>query len=190
METDRSAVLANVNMMRQRKIGETEFTRNLSKRVGKQSFGLKLTYVSNKRINSIEHPPLRSADRPFPSRSPATPFREWFSFFPFSGGNEPNCDTERSRHLPAALARSNLFASNIHIEDLTDVSEFWAKTGDRLLTDLSEAKKLRAPVSLIYHSLEDVNEELRLGRFFFIDILREGILLFEEPGINLRDCDR
>jgi predicted nucleotidyltransferase/HEPN domain-containing protein len=67
-------------------------------------------------------------------------------------------------------------------EDLTDVPEFWAKTEDRLLAELSEGKQLRTPVSLIYHSLEDVNEKLRLGRYFFIDILREGIALFEEPS--------
>jgi predicted nucleotidyltransferase/HEPN domain-containing protein len=67
-------------------------------------------------------------------------------------------------------------------EDLTDVPEFWAKTEDRLLEELSEGKQLRTPVSLIYHSLDEVNEKLRLGRFFFIDILREGVLLFEEPG--------
>lgn len=67
-------------------------------------------------------------------------------------------------------------------EDLTDVPEFWAKTEDRLLEELSEGKHLRTPVSLIYHSLDDVNEKLRLGRYFFIDILREGIALFEEPG--------
>lgn len=67
-------------------------------------------------------------------------------------------------------------------EDLTDVPEFWAETEEKLLAELSEGKALRTPVSLIYHSLDDVNEKLRLGRYFFIDILREGILLFEEPG--------
>jgi predicted nucleotidyltransferase/HEPN domain-containing protein len=66
-------------------------------------------------------------------------------------------------------------------EDLTDVPEFWAKTEDRLLAELSKGNELRTPVSLIYHSLDDVNEKLRLGRFFFIDILREGIVLFDEP---------
>ena len=67
-------------------------------------------------------------------------------------------------------------------EDLTDVPEFWAKTEDKLLEELSEGKQLRTPVSLVYHSLEDVNEKLRLGRFFFLDILKDGIILFEEPG--------
>ena len=67
-------------------------------------------------------------------------------------------------------------------EELTDVPEFWARTEEKLLEELASGKNLRTPVSLIYHSLDDVNEKLRLGRYFFIDILRDGILLFEEPG--------
>lgn len=67
-------------------------------------------------------------------------------------------------------------------EELTDVPEFWAKTEERLLEELASGRNLRTPVSLIYHSLEDVNDKLRLGRYFFIDIVRDGILLFEEPG--------
>ncbi len=67
-------------------------------------------------------------------------------------------------------------------EDLTDVPEFWLKTEDRLLELLAEGTRLRTPVSLVYHSLADVNEKLRLGRYFFIDILRDGVVLFEEPG--------
>jgi predicted nucleotidyltransferase/HEPN domain-containing protein len=67
-------------------------------------------------------------------------------------------------------------------EDLTDIPEFWAKTEDRLLEELTEGKSLRTQVSLVYHSLDEVNEKLRLGRYFFMDILRDGILLHEEPG--------
>ncbi len=67
-------------------------------------------------------------------------------------------------------------------EELTDVPEFWAKTEERLLEELSAGTQLRTPVSLIYHSLEEVNDKLRLGRYFFIDIVRDGVLLFEESG--------
>ena len=67
-------------------------------------------------------------------------------------------------------------------EELTDVPEFWAKTEEQLLQELASGKNLRTPVSLIYHSLDDVNDKLRLGRYFFIDIVRDGIILFEEPG--------
>lgn len=59
-------------------------------------------------------------------------------------------------------------------EELTDVPEFWAKTEERLLEELSSGKELRTPVSLIYHSLDDVNEKLRLGRYFFMGLERQG----------------
>ena len=67
-------------------------------------------------------------------------------------------------------------------EELTDVPEFWAKTEEQLLEELSAGKNLRTPLSLIYHSFDDVNEKLRLGRYFFMDIVRDGILLFQEAG--------
>jgi predicted nucleotidyltransferase len=67
-------------------------------------------------------------------------------------------------------------------EELTDVAEFWDKTESRLLSDLTVGTVLRTPVSLIYHALDDVNDKLRLGRYFFMDILKDGIVLFEEPG--------
>lgn len=72
-------------------------------------------------------------------------------------------------------------------EALTDVPEFWAKTEERLLQDLAAGTDLRTPVSLIYHSLDDVNEKLRLGRYFFIDLVRDGVVLFEEPGFPLAE---
>ena len=70
----------------------------------------------------------------------------------------------------------------VNHNDLTDIAEFWEKTESQLLADLSAGTVLRTPVSLIYHSLDDVNEKLKLGRYFFIDIVRDGIVLFEEPG--------
>ncbi|HQS96339.1 MAG: nucleotidyltransferase [Novosphingobium sp. 17-62-19] len=70
----------------------------------------------------------------------------------------------------------------VNHDDLTDIAEFWEATENKLLADLSAGTVLRTPVSLIYHSLEDVNDKLRLGRYFFMDILKDGILLFEEPG--------
>lgn len=70
----------------------------------------------------------------------------------------------------------------VNHDDLTDVPEFWEKTESRLRADLSEGTRLRTPTTPIYHSFDDVNEKLRLGRYFFMDILRDGIVLFEEPG--------
>jgi predicted nucleotidyltransferase/HEPN domain-containing protein len=70
----------------------------------------------------------------------------------------------------------------VNSDELTDVAEFWTKTEEALLDELSAGKNLRTPVSIIYHSLDDVNEKLRLGRYFFLDIVRDGIVLFEDQG--------
>lgn len=70
----------------------------------------------------------------------------------------------------------------VNHDELTDVPEFWLKAEQRLTRLLGDSRELRTPVSPIYHSLDDVNEKLRLGRYFFMDIVREGISIFEEPG--------
>jgi predicted nucleotidyltransferase/HEPN domain-containing protein len=67
-------------------------------------------------------------------------------------------------------------------EDLADLEEFWSKPDERFLDELTSGETLRTQPSFIVHSLDDVNEQLRLGRYFFADILRDGITLFEEPG--------
>ncbi len=70
----------------------------------------------------------------------------------------------------------------VNREEFTDIADYWEKAEAQLLEELSAGQVLRTPVSLIYHDIDDVNEKLRLGRYFFMDILREGIVLFEEPG--------
>jgi len=66
-------------------------------------------------------------------------------------------------------------------EDLTDF-EFWEDVEKRLLAELS-AGAMRTPVSLIVHSLDDVNWKLEHGRGFFIDIARDGVVLKDTSGI-------
>lgn len=70
----------------------------------------------------------------------------------------------------------------VNHEDLTDVPEFWSKAEEALVEALASGQHLRTPVSVIYHALDDVNEQLTLGRYFFTDIVRDGVVLFEEPG--------
>src|SRR5690606_14719720 len=67
-------------------------------------------------------------------------------------------------------------------EDLTDL-EFWEAANDRLLAEISTGSQLRTPVTFIVHSLDDVNQKLELGRYFFTDIIREGMVLFSEGDI-------
>jgi predicted nucleotidyltransferase len=66
-------------------------------------------------------------------------------------------------------------------EDLTD-GDFWHEAENRTMP---VGPDLRTPVSLIVHSLDDVNEQLDRGRYFFADIVREGVLLYDTPGAKL-----
>lgn len=70
----------------------------------------------------------------------------------------------------------------VNSEELTDWAEYWAKIDRTLITAEAAGRDLRTPHSIIVHTLDDVNEQLRLGRYFFIDIADDGIVLFEEEG--------
>ena len=69
-------------------------------------------------------------------------------------------------------------------EDLTDASKYWYEAEDRMVDMLTE-RGWPQPLNLIIHSLDDVNYQLRRGRYFWVDIYKEGIGLFEEPGYPL-----
>lgn len=66
-------------------------------------------------------------------------------------------------------------------EDLTDARRYWTAAEDRMVDMLSE-RGWPQPLNLIIHSIDDVNYQLRRGRYFWVDVVREGITLFEEPG--------
>jgi len=70
-------------------------------------------------------------------------------------------------------------------EDLTDMSEVWNEAEDLLVKEGLRGDVLRAPVSLIAHTLEDLNAMLARGRAFFLDVVRDGVVLFSEPGVEL-----
>jgi predicted nucleotidyltransferase/HEPN domain-containing protein len=67
----------------------------------------------------------------------------------------------------------------VNDERLTDVTEYWGQADDRLMREVTIAQTLSAPVNFIVHTLGDVNKQLERGRPFFVDILRQGIALYE-----------
>lgn len=69
----------------------------------------------------------------------------------------------------------------VNDERLTEF-EFWSAAEDRLMRDVLITKVLTAPVNFIVHSLSDVNRQLEKGRPFFIDIVEQGIALYEAEG--------
>ena len=69
----------------------------------------------------------------------------------------------------------------VNDERLTDF-EFWSAAEDRLMRDVTITEVLSAPVNFIIHSLADVNRQLEKGRPFFVDIVEQGIALYEAEG--------
>jgi len=72
----------------------------------------------------------------------------------------------------------------VNHDDLADLDKFWGGPDEILLKELASGERLRTQPNFIVHSLDDVNEQLRLGRYFFTDILRDGIVLFEADGFR------
>jgi predicted nucleotidyltransferase len=72
----------------------------------------------------------------------------------------------------------------VNDEHLVDF-EYWSAAEDRLMRDMTITGTLSAPVNFIVHSLSDVNRQLEKGRPFFIDIVRDGIPLYEAEGFGL-----
>jgi predicted nucleotidyltransferase/HEPN domain-containing protein len=70
----------------------------------------------------------------------------------------------------------------VNDERVTDVVDYWAAADDRLMRDTTINNALSAPVNFIVHSLKDVNKQLEQGRPFFIDIVEQGIALYEAEG--------
>lgn len=62
-------------------------------------------------------------------------------------------------------------------DDLTDIADYWYVAEDKIQRDPSISR----PVNIIVHSLAEVNQALLRGEYFWTDIARDGIALYELP---------
>ncbi|MDV3455871.1 HEPN domain-containing protein [Sphingomonas sp. HF-S4] len=69
----------------------------------------------------------------------------------------------------------------VNYDELADAAEYWTAAEDHLVRDYVVTKQLKTQVGFIVHSLTDVNRQLKHGRYFFTDIVRDGIALYEAP---------
>lgn len=70
---------------------------------------------------------------------------------------------------------------------LSDDKKANADTFVQAVSAKLEALKLNTPVHPIFHGIDFVNEALREGNYFFADIKREGILLFNTSRYELAE---
>jgi predicted nucleotidyltransferase/HEPN domain-containing protein len=66
-------------------------------------------------------------------------------------------------------------------EKLTDIADYWFVAEDKLLRD----PEVGRPVNIIVHTKSEVNEALSKGRYFWVDIIRDGVMLYALPGYPL-----
>jgi len=63
-------------------------------------------------------------------------------------------------------------------EKLTDIADYWFVAEDKLLRD----PEVGRPVNIIVHTMAEVNQALTKGRYFWVDIIRDGVMLHELLG--------
>jgi predicted nucleotidyltransferase/HEPN domain-containing protein len=73
----------------------------------------------------------------------------------------------------------------VNQKELTDRVAFWEKAEERLIRELAITENLKTPVNFIVHSLQEVNDGLAHGRYFFMDVVRDGIALYQSDDIEL-----
>ncbi len=68
---------------------------------------------------------------------------------------------------------------------LTERVDYWLKLEDRLIRELAIDRTLHTPVNFIVHTLQEVNDGLAHGRYFFMDVAKDGIALHEADDREL-----
>jgi predicted nucleotidyltransferase/HEPN domain-containing protein len=63
-------------------------------------------------------------------------------------------------------------------EKLTDIADYWYIAEDKILRDPAIGRT----VNIIVHTMADVNQALSRGEYFWTDIMRDGVTLYELPG--------
>ncbi|MDC6362226.1 MULTISPECIES: HEPN domain-containing protein [Flavobacteriaceae] len=56
---------------------------------------------------------------------------------------------------------------------------------DKVKAELTATGQVRTPVNLIFHGIKHLNQALRLGNYFFKDIKKEGIVLYDSEKCKL-----
>ncbi|WP_404479227.1 nucleotidyltransferase and HEPN domain-containing protein [Novosphingobium sp. BL-52-GroH] len=74
----------------------------------------------------------------------------------------------------------------VNQKDLTDRAAYWDETEQRVVTAYNFEKTLGTPATFVVHSLQEVNDALAHGRLFFMNIVTDGILLYESDDRPLK----
>ena len=68
---------------------------------------------------------------------------------------------------------------------LVDRVKYWSKLDDRLMREYGVTNTLKTPVNFIVHTLQEVNDGLAHGRYFFMDVKQDGVALYQSDDTEL-----
>ncbi|HRI99513.1 MAG TPA: HEPN domain-containing protein [Hyphomonas sp.] len=63
----------------------------------------------------------------------------------------------------------------VNQQSVVDFATYWYRAEDRLMRDTG----IKTPVNFIVHTMDEVNNSLSQGQYFFSDIVKEGIALYD-----------
>ncbi|MFS0711811.1 HEPN domain-containing protein [Brevundimonas phoenicis] len=66
----------------------------------------------------------------------------------------------------------------VNTAKMTNIADYWWNSEDQILRDPSIGRT----VNIIVHDLQEVNDALKRGEYFWTDIVRDGVSLYSVPG--------
>lgn len=70
----------------------------------------------------------------------------------------------------------------VNMHSVSEENDLWQSVSEHFLRELMITKAIQTPVNVIVHTLHDTNDQLARGKPFFVDLIRDGVPLFEESG--------
>lgn len=67
----------------------------------------------------------------------------------------------------------------VNDDRLCDRAEYWMDLEERFYREIGITNNIKTPVNFIIHTLQEVNDNIAHGMYFFMDIAKEGIALYE-----------
>ena len=72
-------------------------------------------------------------------------------------------------------------------KEVADRATYWYRAEERLNRERAITRTLQTPVNFIVHTLQQVNDGLAHGRYFFMDIAKDGIALYDGDDTELHE---
>src|SRR3546814_1377827 len=89
------------------------------------------------------------------------------------------------RRPPRSTRTDTLFPYTTLFRSLADRATYWEDAERRISDAYLLEKVIKTPANFIVHSLQEVNDALAHGRVFFMEIVKDGVILYQSDDKEL-----